>query len=148
MNFFKAQKTLISVWFIWGLLLILYIGYHIIFGNYKDIESSKLIAWVATYLASIYTLMVVSSFFNKNLFDETLKSNIYFYLAMTASVLYLLLITVALMNTPNINECGDDCYEIYIHSLQELGQLLNFILPILTALLGYFFYKNKKTISQ
>lgn len=144
MDFFKAQKTLITLWFIWGLLLMLYIGYHIIFGNYKDVDSSKLITWIATYLASIFSLIMGSSFFSKDLFNEKLKDNLYFYLAVGASVLYLLFISITLVNVPNNSECGEKCFEIYLLSLDKIGKLLNFILPVLTALLGYFFYKNKK----
>jgi type IV secretory pathway TrbL component len=139
MKFFQAQKRIISLWFIWGLLLLIYVTFHVLFSLFKPI-ASEVITWVAKYLASIFALMTGSTFFGRDYFEEELKDIIYFRLAFWISVVYLLLVTVILVIVPKTS-CGKACF---LTALDNSGSILNIVAPILIAVLGYFFYQNKK----
>ncbi|MTH17130.1 hypothetical protein [Flavobacterium sp. LC2016-01] len=141
MTFFIAQKQLIKLWFIWTMLLLIFVGYHLLFGIFKPIPK-EVMTWFAKYLASIFALIMSSTFFSQKLFEEQLKDKIYFYLAIGTSILYLTFITVVLVILPRTEEINSK--EDYIAQLKNMGLVFNFLLPILTGVLGYFFYKSKK----
>jgi predicted MFS family arabinose efflux permease len=141
MTFFIAQKQLIKLWFIWTMVLLIFVGYHLLFGIFKPIPK-EVMTWFAKYLASIFALIIGSTFFSQKLFEEQLNDKIYFYLAIGTSVLYLVFITVVLVILPRTE--GINSKEDYISQLKNMGLVFNFLLPILTGVLGYFFYKSKK----
>ena len=141
MTFFIAQKQLIKLWFIWTMLLVIFVGYHILFGIFEPIPK-EVMTWFAKYLASIFALLLGSTFFSEKLFAEELNDKIYFYLAIGTSVLYLAFITVVLVVLPRTEEINSK--EAYIQQLANMSLVFNFLLPILTGVLGYFFYKSKK----
>ncbi|TDP00823.1 hypothetical protein [Flavobacterium sp. 245] len=141
MTFFIAQKQLVKLWFIWTMLLLIFVGYHLLFGIFKPIPK-EVMTWFAKYLASIFALIMGSTFFSQKLFEEQLRDKIYFYLAIGTSVLYLVFITVVLVILPRTEEINSK--EDYIAQLKNMGLVFNFLLPILTGVLGYFFYKSKK----
>jgi hypothetical protein len=142
MNFFQAQKRIIYLWFFWGCLLMIYIAIGIRYGHYDDVLK-ELMIWLTKYLAVIFTLITGSNFFSKSYFEEKLKDIIYFRMAFVASFLYLLYISEILIIEPRLFGL-DMSAERFIAKLDDSGQLLNFLLPVVTALLSYFFYKNKK----
>ncbi|MDQ6472130.1 hypothetical protein RB619_15875 [Flavobacterium sp. LHD-80] len=141
MTFFLAQKQLIKLWFIWTMILLIFVGYHLLFGIFKPIPK-EVMTWFAKYLASIFALIMSSTFFSQKLFEEELKDKIYFYLAIGTSVLYLAFISVVLIILPRTEEINSK--DDYIAQLKNMGLIFNFLLPILTGVLGYFFYKSKK----
>jgi hypothetical protein len=140
MTFFSAQKQLISIWFIWTMFLLIFAGYHLLFGIFIPVDS-EVMKWFSTYLVSIFTLIIASTFFNKEIFKEELSSKIYYYLALGTSTLYLIFITVVLVVVPRTTQITK---QMYLDKLETSGFVLNFMLPILIGVLGYFFYKNKK----
>lgn len=145
MTFFIAQKQLIKLWFIWTMVLVLFVGYHVLFGIFKPIPK-EVITWFAKYLASIFALIMGSTFFNQRLFKEELNDKIYFYLAIGTSILYLTFITVVLVILPRSEQVNSK--EEYLIQLKNIGLIFNFLLPILTGVLGYFFYKSKNKDSE
>jgi hypothetical protein len=142
MNFFQAQKKIAYLWFIWGFLLISYIGIGIIYNNYDDVLK-ELIDWLLKYLASILTLITGSNFFKKDIFDELLRDKIYFRLAYIGSILYLIYITEIIVVEPMRK--GDMDNKDYIQILDQSGFFLKFFLTILITLLSFFFYDNRKS---
>lgn len=122
------------------MFLLIIVGYHILFGNFKPVDN-EVMAWFAKYLVSIFTLIIGSTFFNQTIFEEQLKNKIYYYLALGTSILYLIFLTVVLVIVPVIEGITK---QMYIEKLESSGFVLNFMLPILTGVLGYFFYQNKK----
>lgn len=122
------------------MFLLIIVGYHILFGNFKPVDN-EVMAWFAKYLVSIFTLIIGSTFFNQTIFEEQLKNKIYYYLALGTSLLYLIFLTVVLVIVPVIEGITK---QMYIEKLESSGFVLNFMLPILTGVLGYFFYQNKK----
>lgn len=141
MTFFIAQKQLIKLWFIWTMLLLIFVCYHLLFGIFQPVPKEVMI-WFAKYLASIFALIISSTFFSQKLFSEQLNDKIYFYLAIGTSVLYLAFITVVLVILPRTDDMNTKA--AYINQLNNMGLVFNFLLPILTGVLGYFFYKSKK----
>ena len=141
MTFFIAQKRLIKLWFIWTMFLVIFVSYHIQFGIFFTIPKEVMV-WFAKYLASIFALILGSTFFSQKLFVEELNDKIYFYLAIGTSIIYLAFITVVLVVIPRNKQF--DSKELYIAQLDNMSLVLNFLLPILTGVLGYFFYKSKK----
>ncbi len=141
MTFFIAQKQLIKLWFIWTMFLVIFVVYHILFGIFRTVPKEVMI-WFAKYLASIFALILGSTFFSQKLFAEELNDKIYFYLAIGTSIIYLAFITVVLIVIPRNNQF--DSKELYITQLDNMSLVLNFLLPILTGVLGYFFYKSRK----
>jgi hypothetical protein len=120
----------------------IYIAIGIRYGHYDDVLK-ELMIWLTKYLAVIFTLITGSNFFSKSYFEEKLKDIIYFRMAFVASFLYLLYISEILIIEPRLFGL-DMSAERFIAKLDDSGQLLNFLLPVVTALLSYFFYKNKK----
>lgn len=143
MTFFSAQKQLITIWFIWTMLLVIFIGYHLLFGILIPVDN-EVMTWFAKYLVSIFSLIIASTFFSREIFEEELASKIYYYLALGTSVLYLIFITVVLVVVPRTEHLTK---QKYIDKLDSSGLILNFLLPILTGVLGYFFYQNRSKTS-
>ena len=66
MTFFQAQKKLIRLWFLWSMILLAYISFQTIIssGVFSPPEvATKIWEWIAKYLASIFALIIGSSFF-------------------------------------------------------------------------------------
>lgn len=150
MDFFSAQKKLIKLWFIWSVILLLYTAGHTLFGIYEPV-AQEVWQWLGIYLAPLFALITGSTFFKKSFFEEVLRDKIYYNLAFYGSIFYLILITVILVFLPryvSIQYTGDSNRQLYLDSLDKAGFILKFILPILFVLLGYFFYKSKKTGSE
>jgi Mn2+/Fe2+ NRAMP family transporter len=142
MTFFQAQKKLIRLWFIWCMILLAYVAFQTIIstGVFSPPEvASKMWEWIGKYLASIFALIIGSSFFNKEANSPTLKDPIYFSLSFYTSMIYLAAITAMILVI--ILSCED--HASFEEALERTSQVLNFMLPIVTGLLGYFFYKSK-----
>lgn len=146
MNFFQAQKKLVRLWFFWGMILFAYVAYQTVMsgGVFSPPEVARSMwEWIGKYLASLFALIVGSSFFNRAADSPTLKDPIYFRLSFLVSVLYLSVVTVLIFV---IIFCCDD-HDGFLQALERTGFVLQFLLPLVTALLGYFFYKSKKESS-
>ncbi len=142
MTFFQAQKKLIRLWFLWCMLLLAYVAFQTIMssGVFSPPEvASKMWEWIAKYLASIFALIIGSSFFNKEENSPTLKDPIYFRLSFYTSMVYLAAITTMIFVI--LFSCDD--HESFLQALDRTSMVLNFMLPVVTGLLGYFFYKSK-----
>ena len=146
MTFFQAQKKLIRLWCLWCLLLLAYVAFQTIVstGVFSPPEvASKIWEWMGKYLASIFALIIGSSFFNKEENSPTLKDPIYFRLSFYTSIIYLAVITTMIFVI--ILSCDDN--ESFLQALDRTSHVLNFMLPIVTGLLGYFFYKSKSGVT-
>lgn len=147
MTFFQAQKKLIKLWFIWCLLLLAYVAFQTIMttGVFSPPEvAPKIWEWMAKYLGAIFTLIIGSSFFNKEEQSPVLKDIIYFRLSLFTSIFYLSLITILIL----VIVMACDNYDSFVDALYRTSLVLNFMLPIATGLLGYFFYKSKSNTTK
>jgi uncharacterized membrane protein len=142
MTFFEAQKKLIRLWFIWTLLLLAYVGFQTMISTgvfHPNTVAQKMWEWIGKYLASLFVLIMGSSFFSKMSDNPVLKDPIYFKLSWYTSLFYLTTITIMIFLI--VFSCED--FTSFIQTLANTSLMLNFLLPIVTGLLGYFFYKNK-----
>ena len=124
------------------MLLIAYVAFQTIIdtGVFSPTEvASKMWEWIGKYLASIFALIIGSSFFNKEANSPTLKDPIYFSLSFYTSIIYLAAITVMILVI--ILSCDNN--DSFLGALERTSHVLNFMLPIVIGLLGYFFYKSK-----
>ena len=140
MTFFQAQKKLIRLWFLWCMILLAYVAFQTIIptGSFANV-AAEVWEWIGKYLASIFALIIGSSFFNKEENSPVLKDPIYFRLSFFTSIIYLAAITTMIFVI--ILSC--DNHDCFLESLDRTSHVLNFMLPIVTGLLGYFFYKSK-----
>ncbi|MFN8274780.1 MAG: hypothetical protein U0X58_07865 [Flavobacteriaceae bacterium] len=147
MTFFQAQKKLIKLWFVWCLLIIAYIAFQTMMttGVFSPPEvAPKIWEWMGKYLGAIFTLIIGSSFFNKEEKSPILKDIIYFRLSWFTSIFYLASITIIIL----VIVMACDNYESFVDALDRTSLVLNFLLPVATGLLGYFFYKSKSNAIQ
>ncbi|MBL0013611.1 MAG: hypothetical protein IPP30_07610 [Flavobacterium sp.] len=124
------------------MLLLAYVAFQTIIntGVFSPPEvAPKIWEWMGKYLASIFALIIGSSFFNKEANSPTLKDPIYFSLSFFTSIIYLAAITAMILVI--ILSCED--YATFLQALDRTSYVLNFMLPTVTGLLGYFFYKSK-----
>ncbi|OYU85337.1 MAG: hypothetical protein CFE24_02205 [Flavobacterium sp. BFFFF2] len=146
MTFFTAQKTLMTLWFLWTGVIVLFL-FNEILGDFKPI-SAMVIKWVALYLGPVFSLMFSSSFFKREWFQEELKSTLFLYVALGASILYLAIISYCLFavpsTIPSIDLNGKTPAVLLNEAFESEGQLLTFMEPIVAGVLGYFFFSNKK----
>lgn len=143
MTFFEAQKKLVQLWFIWCMILLAFVGFHTLIstGVFNPPEvAAKIWEWIGKYLASIFVLIIGSSFFNREANGPTLKDPIYYKLSLFTSIFYLSIITAMIFTI--LFSC--DTNESFLNTLENTSLILLFLLPIVTGLLGYFFYKSKK----
>ena len=140
MTFFKAQKILTTVWFTWGAVIILYVSLHIFFGEYLHV-SEPVATWMGKYLCSVLLLVTGSCFFSHSHFTPELRDKIYYRLAIWSTVTYLLLLTLVIIILPRRATCDKECF---LKLLSDSGLIFNVLGPVLSAILGYFFYKSRK----
>ena len=140
MKFFEAQKKLVKIWFVWISLLMIFVTYHVLKGKYVHV-ANEIMEFVKFYITPIFSLIILSNFFSRDLFDEIIKDQIYYTLALYGSVLYLFTLTFLfcyVLFKPDTN------YALFMIAYKNGCLLFKFYEPIMVGVLGYFFYKNKK----
>lgn len=138
MQFFDAQKKLVRLWFIWVMLLISLIGYHLLFGVFRYDSSGPIMIFVGLFITPVFTLILGNNFLNDNVFQKEIKSVFIFRLAYFTSIFYLLSFTVAIFAF--IKSTSEQ-----FNILMPNAKLLFAFLEIVNGgLLFYFFSNNKK----
>lgn len=146
MTFFKAQKILTRLWFIWTGIIVLYLFKEITIGDFQAV-AALVITWFSLYMAPVFSLILSSSFFKREWFDEQLKSKLFLYIALGTSIIYLTIITYCIYQLPeSISSDGLTMTpaEQLEAKLESQGYLLKFLEAIVGGVLGYFFFSNKK----
>lgn len=138
MKFFDAQKKLVKLWFVWVMLIIALVTYHLLFGVFRYDSAQPVMVFVGLYIAPVFSLILGSNFLDKEKYEEEIKDIFIYKLAYYTSVFYLLIFSLTMLALIKSTTAE-------FNNLMKNAKLLFAFLEIINGgVLIYFFSKNKK----
>ena len=141
--FFRYQRKLVLLWFIWGSIIFIFTFQKSFFGYFKH-STEPIWTFIGVYLGGIYSLITGSSFFKHKLSNYLLKDIIYFRLAYISSIIYLLGVSIVIFIVPLYILQNGGNLEDFRNALAKTNTIFKVLLPIQIGLLAYFFFKKEK----